>query len=264
MDIIDLSENTRNDYFVCLEDWSDEIKDGLSRKECWYNSIQEKGLRVKLARNEAGVIAGMIHYAPIEHSWVEGENLYFVYCIWVHGHKKGRGDLRKSGAGKALLRAAEDDVRGLGSKGLVTWGLILPFFMRAGWFKKQGYKKADRSGISVLLWKTFSDDAIPPRWIIAKKKPEPVPGKVLVTGLVNGWCTGTNGMIERAKQICSKFGDKVIYREIDMSSRDAVREWGLSAGLFVDDKNIYKGPPLTYEQISKIIEKKVRKLENSS
>ena len=113
INIIDLSEATRNDYFTCLEDWSDDMKDGICRKECWYNTMQSKGLRVKLARLDEGTVAGMIHYIPIEHSWVEGENLYFVYCIWVHGHKKGRGDLRKRGVGKALLLAAEEDVKNL-------------------------------------------------------------------------------------------------------------------------------------------------------
>ncbi len=260
MEIIDLSEDTRIDYFTCLEEWSDDMKNGVCRKECWYNSMREKGLRVKLARNDAGIVAGMIHYAPIEHSWIEGENLYFVYCIWVHGHKKGRGDLRKHGVGTALLRAAEDDMARLQSNGLVVWGVILPFYMRAKWFKKHGYRKVERNGISVLLWKSFSDEAVPPRWIRAKKKPERVPGKVVVTALANGWCSGINGMLERAKKICSEFGDKVIYREIDMSSRAAIREWGLSDGLFVNERNIYKGPPLSYDKIRKIIGKKVSEL----
>lgn len=258
--IIDLSEETRNDYFTCLEEWSDEMKDGVCRKACWYNAMREKGLRVKLALNDAGVVAGMIHYGPIEHSWIEGENLHFIYCIWVHGHKKGRGDLRRRGVGTALLQAAEDDAKCLQTNGVVVWGLLLPFFMRAGWFKKHGYQKVDRSGISVLLWKPFADDAFPPRWIKARKKPELVSGKVVVTALANGWCPGINGMIERARQISSEFGDKVVYQEINTSSRVVVREWGLSDGLFVNDRNIYKGPPLSYEKIKKIIEKKVRRL----
>jgi N-acetylglutamate synthase-like GNAT family acetyltransferase len=260
MEIIDLAEETRMDYFTCLEEWSDEIKEGVCRKECWHKTMQEKGLRVKLARNDAGIVAGMIHYAPIEHSWIEGEDLYFVFCIWVHGHKKGRGDLRKQGVGKALLSAAEEDVKRLQSNGLVVWGMLLPFFMRAGWFKKHGYRKVDRDGISVLLWKTFSEEARSPRWIRAKKKPERIPGKVVVTALAHGWCSGINGMIERAKKICSEFGDKVVFCEIDMTNRETVQEWGLSDGLFVDKKNIYKGPPLTYDKIRRIIEKRVRKL----
>lgn len=260
MHIIDLSEETRNEYFTCLEEWSNMMKDGVCRKACWYSAMRQKGLRVKLAFNDAGVIAGMIHYAPIEHSWVEGYNLYFIYCIWVHGHKEGRGDLRRRGVGTALLQAAESDVKGLPTQGIVAWGLLLPFFMRAGWFKKHGYRKVDRKGISVLLWKPFADDASPPRWIKAQKRPELVPGKVVVTALANGWCSGINGMIERARQVSSEFGDQVIYHEIDTSSRSAVRKWGLSDGLFVDHRNIYRGPPLTYEKIKKIIGKKVRGL----
>jgi predicted N-acetyltransferase YhbS len=262
MEIIDLTQETREDYLTCLEEWSDEMKDGVCRKECWFNSMQEEGLKVKLVRNDAGVIAGMIHYAPIEQSWVEGEDLYFVYCIWIHGHKEGRGDLRKKGLGTQLLRAAEEDVKALGSNGLVVWGLLLPLFMRAGWFKKHGYRKVDRNGINVLLWKTFADKARPPRWIRTKKKPERIPGKVVVTALANGWCTGIDGMIERAKRICAELGDRVVFREIDMTRRANVREWGLSDGLFVDQKNIYRGPPLTYDKIKRIIEKRLRKLPN--
>lgn len=260
MEIIDLTEETQMDYFTCMEEWSEEIQDGVCRKECWFKNMKDKGLRVKLARNEEGVIAGMIQYAPIEHSWVEGENLHFVYCIWVHGHKKGRGDLRKKGTGKALIKAAEEDVKTLNSDGLVVWGMILPFFMRARWFKKHGYRKVERKGISMLLWKPFSEQAVPPRWIVAKKKPELVPGKVLVTAFSNGWCSGINGMIERAHKISEEFGDKVIFKEIDVSDRSAVREWGREAGLFVDGKNVYNGPPLTYDQIKKIVAKKVSKL----
>ena len=260
MDIIDLTEETQLDYFTCLEEWSEEMKDGLCRKECWYKNMKDKGLRVKLARNEEGVVTGMIQYAPIEHSWVEGEDLHFVYCIWVHGHKKGRGDFRKKGIGKALMKAAEEDVKSLNSGGLVVWGVIMPFYMRAKWFKKHGYSKVERKGISVLLWKRFKEEAVPPHWIAAKKKPEPVSGKVAVTALTNGWCAGINGMIERAKKVSEEFGDKVIFREIDVSDRSAVREWGLSDGLFVDAKNIYQGPPLSYDAIKKKIEKKVARL----
>lgn len=260
MQILDLSKDTQSDYLICLEDWSEEIKDGICRKACWTQAMLEKGLRVKLARNEDGVIAGMIQYAPIEYSWVEGEDLYFVYCIWVHGHKQGRGDLRGKGVGKALLKAAEEDARVLGTKGLVTWGLLIPIFMKAGWFKKHGYKKVDSKNMVHLMWKPFTDDAVAPKWIRAKKKPELIPGKVTVTALANGWCTGTNGMVERARQVSHEFGDQVEYREIDVSNREVVREWGLSDGLFVDSKNIYQGPPLTSEKIRKAIKKKLHKL----
>jgi hypothetical protein len=110
------------------------------------------------------------------------------------------------------------------------------------------------------LWKKFTEEARPPRWIKTAKKPERIPGKVVVTALANGWCSGINGMIERAKKISSELGDKVVFREIDMTDRETVRQWGLSDGLFIDGRNIYRGPPLSYEKIREIIEKRVRKL----
>jgi len=44
------------------------------------------------------------------------------------------------GIGSALLEAAENDARELGAKGMAAWGLWLPFWMKASWFKKHGYK----------------------------------------------------------------------------------------------------------------------------
>ncbi len=72
----------------------------------------------KLAVDERGVVGGMIQYLPIEQSTVDGSGLYFIPCIWVYGHKQGRGNFQGHGMGSALLEAAEADVRTLGAKGL--------------------------------------------------------------------------------------------------------------------------------------------------
>jgi N-acetylglutamate synthase-like GNAT family acetyltransferase len=152
MQIIDLNEEYRNLFFVCLEDWSEEIKEAGNHKEIWYNKMKDKGLIVKLAIDDDGHVGGMIQCVPSEYSSIECKDLYFINCIWIHGHKKGRG--------KALLQAIENEVKEKGAKGISAWGISLPFWMKAGWFKKQGYKKVDRDGIAVLLWKPFSSDAV--------------------------------------------------------------------------------------------------------
>ena len=69
----------------------------------------DRGLRVKLALDDSGTVGGMVQYLPIEQSFVEGKDLYFVLCIWVHGYKQGRGNYQKRGMGKAMLDAAEID-----------------------------------------------------------------------------------------------------------------------------------------------------------
>jgi len=203
MKIIDLLDEYKQLYFVCLEDWSEEIKEAGDHKEVWYNKMKDKGLRVKLALDNDGEVGGMIQYIPIEHSFAEGNDLYFINCIWVHGHKEGRGNFQKKGLGKALLQAAETEVKDKGAKGTVAWGMLLPFWMKASWFKKQGYIKVNKQGFlePVLLWKPFADDAIPPKWIKEKKKPKTTSGKVTVTAFLNGWCPAQNIVFERAKRV---------------------------------------------------------------
>ncbi len=260
MRVIDLAEEHKQLYFVCLEDWSEEMKEAGGHKEVWYNKMKDKGLRVKLALDDRGEVGGLIQYLPVAHSFVEGKDLYFINCIWVHGHKQGRGDFQKRGLGKALLQAAEDDVKAIGAKGVVAWGLLLPFWMKASWFKKQGFKKVDRQGIQVLLWKPFTDDAIPPKWIRRRKLPQVIPGKVVVTGFLNGWCPAQNLVFERAKRAAAEFGDKVLFREIDTFDREVFLEWGIADALFVDNKQIRTGPPPSYEHIKRIIARRAAKL----
>ncbi len=260
MKVDDLRADEKDIYFKCLEDWSEETNEAGPHKENWYNKMRPKGLRVKMAHDDKGIVGGMIQYLPIEHSIVDGEGLYFVYCIWVHGHKQGRGDFQKRGMGKALLKAAEEDARALGAKGMAAWGLSLPFFMPASWFKKQGYLKAEKDGMMVLLWKPFSKDARPPKYVKPKKSPSAVPGKVTVTSFNDGWCTSMNIVHERAKRASGELGDKVAFRTYDTTDRSTFLEWGISTALFIDDKEVQTGPPPSYEDIKKLIAKRVKKL----
>ena len=115
MKVIDLTPEYEKLYFCCLEDWSDDIKEAGDHKACWYNKMKDKGLKVKLAQDDSGVIGGMIQYLPIELSSFEGKDLYVVLCIWIHGHKQGIGNLQKKGMGKVLLKAAEEDVKNIGA-----------------------------------------------------------------------------------------------------------------------------------------------------
>jgi GNAT superfamily N-acetyltransferase len=260
MKIIDLTQDLESSYFMCLEEWSDEIKEAGNHKEIWYNKMKDKGLRVKLAIDNNGDVGGMIQYIPIEVSFAEGHDLYFINCIWVHGYEEGRGNFQKRGLGKALLQTAEQDVKEKNAKGIVAWGISLPFWMRASWFKKQGYVKVDKDGMSILLWKPFTQDAIPPKWIKQKKTPQKIQGKVVVAAFKNGWCPAQNLIFERAKRAVSEFGDEVIFQEIDTSDRNTLLEWGISDALFIDGKQIRTGPPPSYEKIKKKIEKRIKKL----
>ncbi|MDP8206845.1 MAG: GNAT family N-acetyltransferase [Candidatus Electryonea clarkiae] len=261
MQIIDLTEEHEALYFLCLEDWSDEMKESGNRKEAWYNQIKDKGLRVKLALDDKGEVGGMIQYLPIEYSFVHGQDLYVILCVWVHGYKQGRGDFRRQGMGKALIQAAEQDARDLGAKGIAAWGLGIPVWMKASWFKKFGFKKIDKMGVQVLLWKPFDANAVPPKWIKQEKKPVSNPGKVTVTSFCHGWCPAQNITHERAKRAVECFGEKVDFQDFDTSEETVFEEWGIVDGLFINSKSVRTGPPPSYEKIKKKIKRRVKKLK---
>lgn len=260
MRIVDLAPEHEEIYCQCLEDWSDEIREAGGHKREWFEHSKNKGLRVKLALDDGGTVAGMIQYVPVEQSPARGTGLYFILCVWVHGHKQGRGDFQKKGMGSALLAAAEEDARRLGARGMAAWGVVLPFWMRASWFKKHGYRKADRLGMMALVWKPFAADAAPPSWIRPKKKPQPEPGKVVVTGLLNGWCPAMSLVHERARRAAAELGPQVEFREIRTWDRDAFLEWGRSDALFIDGREVRSGPPPKYEKIKKKISRQLKKL----
>jgi GNAT superfamily N-acetyltransferase len=260
MKIIDLAWENEELFLLCLEDWSPEMREAGDRKKAWLEKMRSRGLDVKLAIDDNGVVGGMIQSVPIELAHASGHDLQFILCIWVHGYKQGRGNFQKRGMGKALLAAAEEEAKKRGKKGMAAWGIGLPFWMRASWFRKHGYKVADKNSMAVLLWKPFSADAAPPAWVKRKKRPECIPGKVLVTAFGDNWCQAQNLSIERARRAASELGERVVFRVIDTSERAALEEWGMSSALFIDDKEVSTGPPPSYEKLKKLIARRVKKL----
>ncbi len=260
--VVDLAPEQEPLYFACLEDWpGSDIAEAGDHKARWYPQARAHGLRVKLARDVDGEVGGMIQYLPIEHAPALGHDLHFILCIWVHGHRMGRGDRRGHGLGTALLEAAEADARALGSKGMAAWGLALPLWMRASWFRRHGYKTCDRQGMSSLVWKPFVAGAEAPRWLAQTgRRPEPVAGKVAVTACLSGWCPAQNVTFERARRAAAPHGDQVELRVIDTNDRATMEAWGQSEALFIDGKPVRTGPPPTQQKLVRLIGKRVAHL----
>jgi len=259
MKVIDLADDQVDLFSLCLEDWSEEAREsGPSRRRWLDESMASRGLRAKVALDDDGTVGGMIQYGPVEHAHVAGEGLYFIYCIHVHGYSQGRGNFQGRGMGTALLKAAEEDARALGATGMAAWGVWLPFWMRAAWFRRHGYRRADRQGLAMLVWKPFTPDASPPRWIKQRLHlPEPVSGKVNVTACVSGWCMAQNLVCERARRAAATFGDSVVFQEVALPDRTAVARYGTADAVYIDGQNVQKGPPPSYDAIRKAIARRL-------
>jgi GNAT superfamily N-acetyltransferase len=262
MTIRDLCEHDLQSYLCCLEEWSDQMKEAGPHKANWFARLRAKGLGVKIAA-EGEHAVGMIQYLPIEHAWVEGSGLYFIPFIWVHGYRgKGVGNWQHQGIGSALLSAAEEDARAKGAQGMAAWGMNLPIWMRASWFKKHGYRPVDRMEMQSLLWKPFTLEATPPRWIRPKRSPPAGTERVQVVAFLSGWCPAFNIVFERARRAAADFGGAVQFVWVDTSERDNLVAWGINDGLYIDGKRMRTGPPPSYEAIHSRIAKRVRRLRS--
>lgn len=261
MEIVDLSEEYLQTYLVCLEDWSEEMQEAGDHKARWYQKMQDRGLRVKLALDEQRRAVGMIQYVPIDQSFAEGNDLYMVLCIWVHGYREGVGKQQGHGIGSELLAAAEQDARDLGAKGLAAWGVTLPFWMRASWFRDHGYETADRSKGRELVWKRFTDDAEAPTWLTIRTVPEPVAGQVTITAFSSGWCPAMNLVYERARRAAEEIGEPVAFVSFDTSEPAAMRLHGQSDVVFLDTKPLQRGAPPSYDSIKRRVSKRVRRVQ---
>lgn len=257
--VVDLPERHLASYLVCLEDWSSEMDEAGDHKARWYEQAREQGLRVKLAIDDEDRPLGMIQYVPIALSPAQGEDLYMVLCIWVHGYTDGVGDAQGHGIGTALLTAAEEDARALGAKGMAAWGLHLPVWMKASWYKKHGYCGVDRIGVRELVWKPFAPEAQPPRWIEEQPVAIDGTGRVEVTAFKSGWCPATNLVYERARRAADELGPDVHFTTIDTSDRDTMIRCGRADQVVVNGRQLQRGAPPSYAAVRRKIARQLRR-----
>ncbi|MEJ2678991.1 MAG: GNAT family N-acetyltransferase [Gemmatimonadota bacterium] len=258
MQVIDLDDALCPLYFRCLEERSTETAEAEEHRARWYESFRDRGLGVKLARADDGRIVGMIQYMPAEQAFIDGRDLYFVLCLRVLPAEAGEAPRR--GVGSALLAAAEDDARARGACGVAAWGMALPPGLRASWFRRRGYRRADSQGRRVLLWKPFDDHAEPPRWIRGGDPAAPGDGhgRVRVTAFRNGWCSLQNVVFERARRAAADFGDEAVFECVDTADPGAVQAWGQVDGLFIDGVPVRTNPPPSYRKLHARLARAVR------
>lgn len=257
VEIVDLPDRHHESYFVCLDDWSPEMVGVRDHKACWYERHRDGGLGVKLALDAQDRPLGMIQYVPIELSPAQGEDLYMILCIWVHGHRKGVGDVQGAGIGERLLAAAEDDVRRRGADGLAAWGLAVPVWMKASWFKRHGYVTADRVGPRELVWKPFTDAAEPPRWVRPRDVPAGVASTDGVVAFHNGWCPAANLVFERARRAADELG--VEFEVIDTTDRETMLRYGRTDEVLVGGRPLQRAGPPSYRTVRRRIDRHRRR-----
>ena len=221
---------------------SEEMDACARRRQAWLNRMYSHGVRVKVAKVD-GELAGFAYVMPIDLCpWGPlGEDLAILPCLVVQQKAKG------TGAGRALIAAAEEEARSQGLKGLATLAYYWDFwFMPASFFERLGYRVATRRGDEAVLWKTFTETPPPaPRFLTPRYDFVFVPGKVAVDLFWNTFCQTSDIEAQRVREVAAEFGDAVVLREYCADDRDVLLTYQRDRGIFVQGDEIgwgYEAP----------------------
>lgn len=239
---------------------SDEMDACARRRQAWLERMHSSGVRVKVAAVH-GELAGFAYVMPIAVSpWGPlGEDLAVLPCLVVQQKAKG------TGAGRALMLAAEEEARRQGFGGLVTIAYYWDFwFMPAPFFEHLGYRMADRRGEEAVLWKTFSEPRpAAPRLLTPRYGFEPVPGKVAVDLFWNTFCQTSDIEARRVREVVAEFGDAVVLREFCADDRDVLLRHQIPRAIFVQGREIGWGHEAPREGVREAITRALHELRST-
>ncbi|WAW10277.1 hypothetical protein NB640_01005 [Oxalobacter vibrioformis] len=92
-DFINLTTDNLFTEHLCCIIRSRESYPGIEAKRQWLADRLKEGHVFRKLDEKATVF---IEYAPLETAWVPvtGDNGFYVYCLWVLGSHKGKGQIR--------------------------------------------------------------------------------------------------------------------------------------------------------------------------
>lgn len=124
------AENLAGEHLCCIIR-SKKPHEGVEAKRQWLSERIKEG-HVFRKLNEKAVV--FIEYAPLETAWVpiNGNNYYYIYCLWVSGSCKGKG------YGKELMKYCLDDAREKGKSGVCMLGAA----KQKAWLSDQSFAKS--------------------------------------------------------------------------------------------------------------------------
>lgn len=107
-------ENVADEHLCCIIRMK-KGHSGIEAKRSWLSERIAEG-HIFRKMNVNGCV--FIEYAPLEKAWVpiEGENYYYMYCLWVQGTPKG------SGYGRQLMEYCINDAKANGKSGICMLG----------------------------------------------------------------------------------------------------------------------------------------------
>jgi GNAT superfamily N-acetyltransferase len=250
------------------------LKEGTSLRKEFLRKMMRKGLSVLVALEEPGrkeridypgvgkvktkdlsvngqIIAGLIEYLPIEEATipVKGKNLAFIDCIWVIT------PFWRRGVAKALMEKffekTHSDFYGsavIAYEGEFWWGFF--DYMPKWFFQKFGFRKVERDGNSILMFKNYKD-VQPPKFILPKSKSILNSGRIKVELFWSNQCPYSWWVKKLAEKEFSKTSG-IELNFVNTDNRKTVEKSGIIFGLTIDRKIIYNRTP-SWDEVKKVL-----------
>jgi GNAT superfamily N-acetyltransferase len=114
-DFINLTIGNLAKEHLCCIIRSKKVHQGIEAKRQWLSDRLKEGHVFRKLNAKATVF---IEYAPLETAWVpiNGDNYYYLYCLWVSGSYKGKG------YGRLLMEYCLADAKQKGKSGICMLG----------------------------------------------------------------------------------------------------------------------------------------------
>lgn len=188
-------KNIDNEHLCCIIR-SKKTHPGIEAKRDWLSERLKEGHVFRKLNAKATVF---IEYAPLERAWVpiNGDNYYYIYCLWVTGDYKGKG------YAKSLMEYCIADAKEKGKSGICMLGAQKQkaWLSNQSFAKKFGFEVVDttNSGYELLA---LSFDGITPKFS-RNSKIEKVENKEL-TIYYDMQCPYVYQYIEMIRQYCEE------------------------------------------------------------
>jgi thiol-disulfide isomerase/thioredoxin len=191
-----------------------------------------KGLKIKVAIDKEEPI-GFAHCLPIElGTWgMSGRDLMTVPCLAVQ-YRRIYNRERGSGIGRALMKSVEEEAKESKKGGVAVLCYDNDsFFMPSAFFRKLRYREIARQNDTVIVLKTWGD-VEPPVMHRLNYKFKPVKGKVVVDAFWTPICLTSIIEIQRVREVCTEYGDKVILNEYNCGNKNIIEKYQTQRALF--------------------------------
>lgn len=192
-------------------------------------------------------VVGRAEIAPIEECLVaiEGEDVYFLYCLWIKKEEESKGYGRK--LMEKIIEVSKN------KSGLAT--ITVEGWMPQTFFKHFGFDLVQSKGILNLMLKRF-DPKAEVEFKDVKFNPKIIDNKVNVTVVHSKRCPFMTISYNKAIEVAKNISDKVIITEHILKTQEDILRYG-DENFYIDSEAPFIGP-IKIEKLQEIIKGKIK------